>query len=96
MQKKKYWKFSADLLNLEDYVKDVKTLIKEIKGNTELDTYCRKWDFLKIQGQVLSIEFSKIKCQQQRLKELELLQEINERCRKTELPDENNAKLLSL
>lgn len=40
-----YWKFNADLLNLEDYVKEVKALLLEIKNDTEMDTYCRKWEF---------------------------------------------------
>lgn len=41
---------------------------------TEIDTYCRKWEFFKFKVRSLSIKFSKIRCHQQKENEMKLVQ----------------------
>lgn len=94
--RKNYRKFNADLLNVEDFVQKVKDLLAEIKNDTKLDTYCRKWEYFKYKVRSLSVKCGKPRHQLQRENELKLIQEISECCQKFELSEEDKAKMLCL
>lgn len=92
-QNKSYWKFNAELLQLEDGVREVKDLIVDIMSNEEFNTYCKKWKLLKYKIWSLAIKFSKIRHRKQREKEIKLVQEISAYCKMTVLTNEDKEKL---
>ncbi len=93
---KNYWKFNADLLNVDEYVRAVKALLVEVINDAEIDTFCRRWEYFKYKVRSLSIKFSKTRSNQQREHEIKSFQEINEYYRKAALSDEDGANILGL
>lgn len=91
-----YWKCNAALLNSDNFVKDVKNMLKQILNDKEIDSSCKKWEYFKYKVRGLSIKFGKIICKQQKENEFNLVHKINLYCRKTELLEEDRIHLSSL
>lgn len=83
------------LLKWDDFVEEVKSLMMEMKNHKETDSYCRKREYLKHMVRNPSIKFSKARCKQQKENEFQLVQQMNQYCRKSELSEEDKMKLAS-
>lgn len=94
--KKDYWKFNADLLIDDGYVKMVKDLIHKIYNDGTIGTYTHRWEFFKFKVREFSITFSKMKSRQQKEFESKLLYNLNNYCNRQFMSEADKKSLLSL
>ncbi len=90
------WKFNADLLKSDDYCKKIKELLLEIKFDTAMGSYSNRWEFFKYKVRQISIEFGKQRSKEMREQELNLVQEIDECCKRTPMSDKDRSTFMIL
>ncbi len=88
------WKFNSSLLEIEEFCRETKNLVKEIN---ELEmSPLTKWEWFKFKIREIAISTSKYNSRVEKQKQQDIINDINKLCHKTDLSLDEQVKLNDL